>query len=128
MIDREALKKQQEVLKTLGYYRGEIDGIWSRKSIEAKLAYERSGKFNPGIPNRGMPFDLRVKLPATLFIDSTGYLAVKVAAQPAAAQPTVTTAPPPVTPPTPPVAAKEVTKEPPKVFNKTDITVDVKDL
>ena len=130
MIDREALKAQQVVLKNLGYYKGEIDGIWSRKSIEAKLAFERSGKFNPGIPNRGMPFDLRVKLPISLIIGKDGYLTTKETFAPAVG-PTVISNQTPVTPPsapvTPPVQPdkKEI---PPKAGQKTDITVDIKDL
>lgn len=76
MIDRAAIKRQQLVLKHLGYYHGEIDGIWSKKSMEAKIQYERSGKFNPGIPNNGMPFNTNVKLPQGLYFDPKGYVAV----------------------------------------------------
>lgn len=76
MIDRNAIKRQQLVLKHLGYYLGEIDGIWSTKSIEAKVAFERSGKFNPGIPSSGMPFRFNVRLPEGLYFDAKGYVAV----------------------------------------------------
>ena len=77
MIDREALKAQQLALQILGYYKGNLDGIWSRKTIDAKIAFERSGKFNPGIPNSGLPFNLKVRLPKSLKIEKNGYLAVK---------------------------------------------------
>ena len=76
MLDRNALKRQQLVLKHLGYYNGEIDGIWSQKSIEAKIQFERSGVFNPGIPNNGMPFNTNVRLPIGIGIDAKGYLTV----------------------------------------------------
>lgn len=76
MIDRNAIKRQQQVLKHFGYYKGQIDGIWSKASIEAKIAFERSGKFNPGIPNSGLPFDYGVRLPKGLVFDTSGYLAI----------------------------------------------------
>lgn len=50
------ISRQQQVLTHLGYYAGKIDGIWGPKCIEAKKAFENSGKFNPGLPNGGLPF------------------------------------------------------------------------
>lgn len=52
----EQLKRQQMIMQALGFYSGKIDGIWSQKSIEAKRAWELSGKFNPAYPNNGLPF------------------------------------------------------------------------
>jgi hypothetical protein len=68
-LTEDMIKRQQQVLTFLGYYNGKIDGIWSAKSIEAKLKFERSGKFNPGIPNNGLPFSLRAPLPAGLIFE-----------------------------------------------------------
>lgn len=77
ILDRESLKKQQQALKDLGYYSGAIDGIWSLKSMEAKIEFERSGKFSPGIPNKGMPFNVNSKLPSSMKLDNTGNVIVR---------------------------------------------------
>ena len=47
---------QQTALKQLGYYDGEVDGIWGPMTIQAKIKFERSGQFAPGLPSNGMPF------------------------------------------------------------------------
>lgn len=63
------LQRQQMVLKHLGYYRGRCDGIWSRKTITAKRDFELSGKFNPGYPNNGMPFNCDGPFPSGIIRD-----------------------------------------------------------
>lgn len=63
------LQRQQMVLKHLGYYRGRCDGIWSRKTITAKRDLELSGKFNPGYPNNGMPFNCEGPFPEGIIRD-----------------------------------------------------------
>ena len=118
MINREALKAQQEVLRDLGYYKGEIDGRWSRKSIEAKLAFERSGKFNPGIPNKGLPFDVRIRLPIGLALNSQGFLSLKDTPKSAVSDAKIAVQE--VKPVQPALAKKE--------HKGTEVTIDLKDL
>jgi hypothetical protein len=72
MLDRNLIRNQQQALVALGYYQGIVDGIWSRKSIEAKIAYERSGDYNPGVPNNGLPFDTRASLPNRMTVNADG--------------------------------------------------------
>ncbi len=76
MISQRLIVRQQQVLKYLGYYNGKVDGVWSTKSGQAKIAFERSGKFNPGIPNNGMPFEMGKKLPEGLYFDK-GLVAIQ---------------------------------------------------
>lgn len=71
-IEKEQLLRQQEILASLGYYKGELDGIWGPKTIEAKKAYEKSLDFIPGIPNNGMPFSSAAPYPAGIYKTLTG--------------------------------------------------------
>ncbi len=59
----EQLKNQQEVMAAKNFYSGKIDGEWGPASIEAKIKWERSGKFNPALPNGGLPFASKGALP-----------------------------------------------------------------
>lgn len=68
----EKLKRQQQVLTHLGFYKGKIDGIWGPKTIEAKRNFESAG-FAPGIPNGGLPFHSKGPYPKGLFMQS-GFL------------------------------------------------------
>lgn len=70
----EQLKSQQQILKSKGYYGGAVDGIWGPMTIEAKLKWERSGKFAPGIPNNGLPFPARGPFPTGVRRKSDGTL------------------------------------------------------
>ncbi len=67
--DSKVLQKQQIVLAHLGYYSGKLDGIWSLDTITAKRKFEQSGKFNPGIPNQGLPFVSGKPFPKGVFAD-----------------------------------------------------------
>lgn len=58
------LRRQQQVLKHLGYYSGKIDGIWGPATIEAKRNFESDKKFKPSYPNGGLPFAETHDLPA----------------------------------------------------------------
>lgn len=58
------LKAQQAIMAAKNMYNGKLDGIWGPKSIAAKIKWERSGKFSPGIPNNGFPLNDRAPLPA----------------------------------------------------------------
>ena len=69
--------RQQQILKHLGYYHDTIDGIWGPRTIKAKQDYENSGKFGPGLPNSGLPFEPQVPLPRGLFVDNLGLLAIR---------------------------------------------------
>lgn len=62
-VSKQELIEQQQLLAALGFYKGEIDGIWSTETIKAKIAYERTREFAPAIPNYGMPFESDRKLP-----------------------------------------------------------------
>lgn len=64
------LKRQQEILKVLGFYNGSIDGIWGPKSIEAMRTFESSGSFKPCIPNYGMPLSSRPPFPSGITKDT----------------------------------------------------------
>ena len=54
-------KTQQVYLKKLGFYDGEIDGIWSEKCCAAMEKWKNSGKFLPANKKRGngpfIPFE-----------------------------------------------------------------------
>jgi hypothetical protein len=60
------LRRQQLVLKHLGYYSGKVDGTWGPASIEAKRMFESEKKFKPSYPNGGLPFAETHDLPAGL--------------------------------------------------------------
>lgn len=62
-VTKEKMAAQQLVLFHLGYYKGNIDGIWSTATIEAKRRFEADPSFVPAYPNNGMPFGERDKLP-----------------------------------------------------------------
>jgi peptidoglycan hydrolase-like protein with peptidoglycan-binding domain len=62
-LTKEDLIRQQEILAALGFYAGQIDGIWSTQTIEAKIAFERSRTFKPAVPSNGMPFQAKERLP-----------------------------------------------------------------
>ena len=64
----EQLKRQQEILKVLGYYTGPIDGTWGPETIKAKKRLESSKDFVPGIPNGGLPFKTTPPFPAGLYL------------------------------------------------------------
>lgn len=70
----EQLKRQQQILTALGYYDGQIDGIWSDRTIEAKQKWENSGRFIPAIPNNGMPFGDVGKYPSGIRRETSGLL------------------------------------------------------
>ncbi len=63
------IARQQLVLTRLGHYHGPIDGIWGPDSITAKKEFEGSGRFNPGIPNNGLPFASFGPLPLGLYMN-----------------------------------------------------------
>lgn len=54
-------KTQQVYLKKLGFYDGEIDGIWNEKCCAAMEKWKNSGKFLPANKKRGngpfIPFE-----------------------------------------------------------------------
>lgn len=62
-VTKEKLAAQQLVLFHLGYYKGNIDGIWSSTTIAAKRLFESDPAFLPAYPNNGLPFGERDKLP-----------------------------------------------------------------
>lgn len=59
----EQLKNQQAIMAAKGFYNGKIDGIWGPDTIAAKIKWERSGKFNPAVPNNGLPLPSKGQLP-----------------------------------------------------------------
>lgn len=73
------LQRQQVILAFLGYYKGKLDGIWGKESINAKKDFEVSGKFAPGLPNRGLPFVNTDSMPKGVFADpfNKGLLSAK---------------------------------------------------
>lgn len=68
-LTQEQLARQQLIMKHFGFYRGNIDGIWSRTSIEAKRQFEFSKEFAPAFPNRGLPLDQTARLPRGIILD-----------------------------------------------------------
>lgn len=74
-VKTEQLIRQQEIMKVLGFYHGEIEGVWGPKSIDAKKKFEASPTFSPGIPKNGMPFADHGPYPANITLDyATGLL------------------------------------------------------
>jgi peptidoglycan hydrolase-like protein with peptidoglycan-binding domain len=65
----EALKRQQEILKALGFFSGKVDGNWGPDSIQAMKRYEASASFKPGLPNHGMPLSLEIPFPLNITRD-----------------------------------------------------------
>lgn len=70
----EQIIRQQEIMKALGFYTGQIDGVWGPKTIEAKKKWELSGKFAPGLPNFGLPLSDRGPYPRGVFLDKASGL------------------------------------------------------
>lgn len=68
------IERQQLILQVLGFYNGKLDGIWGPKTVEAKKAFERSTKFNPGIPNNGLPFPNMGPYPRGIRMEASGLL------------------------------------------------------
>jgi hypothetical protein len=62
------LKRQQEILKVLGFYKGALTGKWDEHSIQAMKLFESDIRFRPGIPNHGLPLGDR-PYPASIHID-----------------------------------------------------------
>lgn len=62
-VTKEKMAAQQLVLFHLGFYKGNIDGIWSEATIAAKRKFEADPSFLPAYPNHGLPFGDRDKLP-----------------------------------------------------------------
>ena len=68
-------KRQQLILWLKGYYTGAIDGVWSAKTIKAKLTWEADGgKFEPGYPNNGLPFQTKGPYPKGIRLGADGLL------------------------------------------------------
>ena len=65
----EQIKRQQEILKAKGFYKGKLDGIWGPSSIEAKKKWEVSGTFTPGLPSAGLPFSNKGPYPKGVTLD-----------------------------------------------------------
>lgn len=73
-VGKEELMYQQAVLKHLGFYKGKVDGIWSKGSIDAKKKFEFTREFSPCIPTNGLPFGTSERLPKNLFFKREGNL------------------------------------------------------
>jgi hypothetical protein len=73
-VTKEKMAAQQLVLFHLGYYRGNIDGIWSAATIEAKKQFEAEPDFLPAYPNGGLPFGERDKLPKNWHYGAKGVI------------------------------------------------------
>jgi peptidoglycan hydrolase-like protein with peptidoglycan-binding domain len=67
--DNFELRAQQLVLAFLGFYNGDIDGIWSNATIRAMKAFECDDKFLPAVPTQGLPFRLNCRLPKGMYWD-----------------------------------------------------------
>jgi hypothetical protein len=66
--------RQQQILTSLGFYTGKIDGFWGPKTIDAKKRFEREQSFKPCIPNYGHPFMMASPLPSCIYPSSDGLL------------------------------------------------------
>jgi hypothetical protein len=62
------LKRQQQILKVLGFYTGVISGVWDDRTIQSMQLFEANSKFKPGIPNHGLPFG-EGPYPAGIYVD-----------------------------------------------------------
>lgn len=71
-VTPEQLKRQQLIMKALGFFHGIPDGVWGPQSISAKQAFEKDRRFLPGLPNNGLPFREGVALPAGMTMRKDG--------------------------------------------------------
>ena len=76
-LTKEKLMAQQLVLFHLGFYKGNIDGIWSAATIDAKKEFEADVSFLPAYPNGGLPFGERDKLPKNWVYQAKGLIGHK---------------------------------------------------
>lgn len=102
------MKRQQVVLKLLGYYNGPIDGVWGPDTIKAKKNFEHSGKFHPCMPNSGLPFAAKGPYPNGLYINGQGLLSIAGKEEDITAEETAAAAPKEVAPK---VSSKESAKK-----------------
>ena len=84
--EKKQLMKQQELMKSMGFYYGAVDGIWGPKSIEAKKRFESDATFTPGIPNNGLPFGSRPPYPRGVTVQAGGLLHHMVMDKPVVAE------------------------------------------
>jgi peptidoglycan hydrolase-like protein with peptidoglycan-binding domain len=73
-VQEEQIKRQQEILKVLGFYTASVDGTWGPLTILAKKKFEASSQFAPGIPNNGLPFKTGQRLPSGMTQQRDGLL------------------------------------------------------
>jgi len=66
-LDFLVVARNQQILKYLGYYKGKIDGIWGKGSMQAKIDFEDSPDFEPGAKNFGGLFDSSLPLPKSIY-------------------------------------------------------------
>jgi hypothetical protein len=71
---KEKHSRQQLIMQLLGFYKGKVDGIWGPATMDAKRRWEMSTKFEPAIPNNGLPLGDRGPYPKGIRIGSDGLL------------------------------------------------------
>lgn len=71
---KDKMSRQQLIMQVLGFYNGKVDGIWGPATMEAKRRWEMSSRFEPAIPNNGLPLGDRGPYPKGIRICSDGLL------------------------------------------------------
>lgn len=64
-----AIARQQQILAYLGFYDGEIDGIWGEESQKAMRLFESTYEFKPGDSTYGQPLCVFSNLPNIVYFN-----------------------------------------------------------
>lgn len=65
-IEMKLIAVQQSVMTALGFYDGDIDGVWGPKCIAAMNRWQLEDSFDPALPNNGYFFTPPSRLPKGL--------------------------------------------------------------
>lgn len=65
-IEMKLIAVQQSVMTALGFYDGDIDGVWGPKCVAAMNRWQLEDSFDPALPNNGYFFTPPSRLPKGL--------------------------------------------------------------
>ena len=65
-LEMKLIAVQQSVMTALGFYDGDIDGVWGPKCVAAMNLWQLEDSFDPALPNNGYFFTPPSRLPKGL--------------------------------------------------------------